>query len=118
MIIKHIGTIVYGHILAYIPETLNTMFGRCEQNCGCCYNIFCFLHKITFNHLTKYCYIETILQSLSFCPANKEMFGLRKRTKATLPELYMMGNFYITLAKIFIIMTALALCYILIAQEK
>ena len=46
------------------------------------------------------------------------MFGLRKRTKATLPELYMMGNFYITLAKIFIIMTAIAICYVLIAQEK
>ena len=29
MVIRHIGTIVFGHILAYIPETLNTMMGRC-----------------------------------------------------------------------------------------
>jgi hypothetical protein len=26
---RHIGTIVFGHVLAYIPETLNTMLGRC-----------------------------------------------------------------------------------------
>lgn len=44
------------------------------------------------------------------------MFGLRKRTKATLPEIYMMGNFYITLAKIFITVCSLCLTYILIAQ--
>lgn len=46
------------------------------------------------------------------------MFGLRKRAKATLPEIYMMGNFYMTLAKIFIIMTALVLNYIILAQQK
>ena len=29
--IRHIGTIVYGHILAYIPETLNTKIGSYER---------------------------------------------------------------------------------------
>lgn len=71
MIAKHIGTIVFGHVLAYIPETLNTMLGRCEKKCGCCYNVACLVHRCTFRHLTKYCYFETILQSLSFCPANR-----------------------------------------------
>lgn len=33
-----------------------------------------------------------------------------------LPEIYMMGNFYITLAKIFIVMSGIIVCYFLIAQ--
>lgn len=28
LIFRHIGTIVFGHVLAYIPETVNTMLGR------------------------------------------------------------------------------------------
>ena len=83
--IRHIGTIVYGHILAYIPETLNTKIGSCEKSCSCLYNVFCFCHRLTFRQLTKYCFIQTTLQSLSFCSSNREMFGLRTRTKATLP---------------------------------
>ena len=85
MVATHIGTIVFGHVLAYIPETFNTMLGRIERKNACCYNVFCLWHRCTFRHLTKYCYIETILQSLPFCPANREMFGLRQRTKAILP---------------------------------
>jgi hypothetical protein len=46
------------------------------------------------------------------------MFGLRQRTKAILPELYMMGNFYITLAKIFCVMAGLIICYFLIANSN
>lgn len=118
LIFIHCGSITFGHIRAYIPETLNTMLGRCENRCGCCYSTFCCLHKITFRRITKYCFSQTILQSLPFCAANQEMFGLRKRTKATLPELYMMGNFYLTLAKIFIILTALILNYLLLIQNK
>ena len=53
----HLGTIVYGHVLAYIPETLNTMLGKCQQNCSCLYYTFCCLHRFTFSQLTKYCYI-------------------------------------------------------------
>ena len=34
-----------------------------------------------------------------------------------LPELYMMGNFYITLAKIFVVMVGLIFCYFFIEQE-
>lgn len=114
---KHFGTIVFGHVLAYVPESLNTLLGRCQRNCGCCYTVCCFCHSCTFRNLTKYSYIETILQSLPFCAANREMFGLRKRTKSMLPELYMMGNFYITLAKIFVVMAGLIICYVLIGQE-
>jgi hypothetical protein len=58
------------------------------------------------------------MQSLSFCPANTEMFGLRKRTKGILPDIYMMGNFYITLAKIFCVMCGLIICYFLIGNSN
>jgi hypothetical protein len=56
MMCRHIGTIAFGHILAYIPETLNTMMGRCEKSNACCYNVFCFCHRIAFRMYTKYCY--------------------------------------------------------------
>jgi|688.fasta_scaffold987748_1 hypothetical protein len=46
------------------------------------------------------------------------MFGLRQRTKGILPELYMMGNFYITLAKIFCVMLGLIICYFLMANSN
>lgn len=71
LIIKHIGTIVFGHVLAYIPETVNTMLGRCEKKSPSCYNVCCLFHRCTFRHLTKYCYFETIMQSLSFCSSNR-----------------------------------------------
>jgi hypothetical protein len=118
MIYKHIGTIVFGHVLAYLPETVNTLMGRCERKYDCCYHTFCIFHKLTFRHLSKYCYFETILQSLPFCSANEEMFGLRERTKASYPAVYMMGNFYITLAKIFCVMCGLVICYFLIANSQ
>jgi hypothetical protein len=118
MIFRHIGTISFGHVLAYVPETLNTMIGRCEKRHECCYNVCCIFHRLTFRQLTKYCYIETILQSLPFCPSNLQMFGLRQRTKALVPEIYMMGNFYITLGKILSVMTGLILCYFLIANSE
>lgn len=56
MICRHIGTIVFGHVLAYIPETVNTMLGRVEKKSPWCYNILCLWHRCTFRHLTKYCY--------------------------------------------------------------
>lgn len=46
------------------------------------------------------------------------MFGLRQRTKALVPEIYMMGNFYITIAKIVCVMVGLILCYFLIANSS
>ena len=94
------------------------MLAKIEKKSPWCYNIICFCHRFTFRHLTKYSYFETILQSLSFCPANTEMFGLRQRTKGILPELYMMGNFYITLAKIFCVMLGLIICYFLMANSN
>lgn len=35
-----------------------------------------------------------------------------------LPDLYMMGNFYMTLSKIFIVMLSIVVSYILIAQMQ
>jgi hypothetical protein len=93
------------------------MLGRCEKSSASCYNIFCFCHRVTFRLLTKYCYFETVMQSLSFSAANREMFRLRQRAKGELPEIYMMGNFYITLAKIFSVMCGLILCYFLMAHS-
>jgi hypothetical protein len=46
------------------------------------------------------------------------MFGLRQRTKGILPDIYMMGNFYITLAKIFCVMCGLIICYFLIGNSN
>lgn len=46
------------------------------------------------------------------------MFGLRQRTKSILPEIYMMGNFYLTIAKIFSVMSGLIICYFLIANSN
>ncbi len=83
--IKHMGTISYGQILSYIPETLNNLLGSCEDSNKGCYTMFCCLHKFTFSKLSKYCYCETILQSDSFCESNIEMYKLRKKTKSVLP---------------------------------
>jgi hypothetical protein len=58
------------------------------------------------------------MQSLSFPAANREMFKLRQRTKGSFPEIYMMGNFYITLAKIFSVMCGITICYFLIAHSS
>lgn len=115
---KHIGSIVFGQILAYVSETLNTKLRQCSRSCACCYNMFCFIHRFTFRNITKYCFIQTTLQSLPFCAANREMVGLKPKARTYFPSLFMMGNFYITLSKIFIIMTTLSLNYVLLAQQK
>ena len=59
----------------------------------------------------------TILQSLSFCPATDEMFSLRKRAKAIIPQIYLMGNFFMTLTKILVTMIGVIVCFILMLQS-
>lgn len=58
------------------------------------------------------------MYSSSFCKASSQVKDIRLTAKHTFPELYMIGNFYITLMKIFIVLTSLIICYFLIAQEK
>lgn len=81
MIFYHIGTISHGHFLAFVPEIGNIILGNCEKWNPLCYYAACFWHCLTLKRFTKYCYFQTILQSLEFSSANREMFGLRKRTK-------------------------------------
>lgn len=71
--VKHIGTIIFGHVLAYIPESINLILNRCQTSCKGCYDFCCVFHRCTFKDLSKYCYSKTVLQSKSFCEANNEM---------------------------------------------
>ena len=107
-----------GSILAYTPDFLNFWLNSCEKSAPSCYNCCCCLHKCTCRKLSKYSHSMTILQSLSFCPATDEMFSLRKRAKSILPQIYLMGNFYMTLAKILLTMVGMVVCYILMLQSN
>ena len=59
----------------------------------------------------------TILQSYGYCQATDEMFSLKKRAKAIIPQIYLMGNFFMTLTKILLTMVGLVVCYILMLQS-
>lgn len=71
MMVRHIGTIVHGFIIAYIPETLNTLISRFEGKSALCYHVLCLWHKFTIRDLSKFCYFQTILQSFQFGIANR-----------------------------------------------
>ena len=58
------------------------------------------------------------MYSDNFCQSSKKMKDIRQTAKHTFPELYMIGNFYITLMKIFIIFTSMILCYFLVSQTS
>lgn len=58
------------------------------------------------------------MYSTNFCQSSKKVKDMREIAKHTFPELYMIGNFYITLMKIFIIFTSVIICYFLIAQNS
>jgi hypothetical protein len=60
----------------------------------------------------------TILQSLDYCPATDEMYSLRRRAKNIIPELYVMGNFFMSLTKILVTMIGVIICYILLLQSN
>lgn len=108
---------MFGSINAYIPEEINSFLRRFEQGCTSLYKCLCCCHRFTIRKLSKYGYCETILQSHSFVEANSEMFELKKRTKATLPELYMEGNFFTTICKTLILMFSLIVVYFLLIQQ-
>jgi hypothetical protein len=52
-----------------------------------------------------------------FCRASSSVRNMRVTAKHTFPELYMIGNFYITLMKIFIILLSLITTYFLIVYN-
>lgn len=118
LIFMHFGTACMGAILAYLPETLSTSFNHLEYDRPGCYNACCCCHKFCCRYLSKYCYIETILQSYAFWPANQQMFYLKRRVKQQVPQLYMMGNFYETAAKTFIVLLSMVVCYLFLITNQ
>ncbi len=68
---RHIGTIVFGSISAYVPQEINSFMRRFEQSCTTVYKFLCFCHRFTIRKLSKYGYCETILQSMNFWDANR-----------------------------------------------
>ena len=117
MVIKHIGSISFGSILGLIPETFNHYLERIERHSACFYFLFFCWHKYMVRYLSKYSFFQVILQSFSFLDANKEMFGLRQRAKKVVPQIYMIGNFYITLCKTCCVIIGLIVCYFLIGNS-
>ena len=68
--------------------------------------------------MVKYCYIKTVLQSHEFGVANKEVNKMLNLSKKTLPELFLLGNFYFYSSAIFIVELAVTVCHFLMMQEK
>lgn len=115
---KHIGTISFGFILAYIPDICNFWMNSFERCAPGCYSCCCCLHKCMCQRLSKYCHSETVLQGLTFIDANQEIYSLRRKTKNMVSELYMMGNFYMTLGKLLVVLFAAVICYILMLETN
>jgi hypothetical protein len=115
--VKHQGSIVFGWILAYIPESFNVLMHQLEEKADGCYRYCCCCHKWLCEDLSKYCYVGTIMYGQSFCKASSTINDIRQTAKHTFPELYMIGNFYITLMKIFVILTGIIICYFLVVQH-
>jgi len=108
---RHLGTIIFGSIYAFIPDSCNFMMNTCQNCAPCCYTVCCCVQDCCCRSLSRYSYIETIMQSEYFTSANTVFFEFRRRVKSTIIELYMMGNFYMTLAKILIVMLGIIHCY-------
>jgi len=115
--VRHMGTIVFGWILAFVPESFNVLMHQCEEKTDCCYRYFCYCHKWLCEDLSKYCYIGTVMYSQPFCRASASVHDVRQTAKHTFPELYMIGNFYITLMKIFVLLVGVVVTYFLVMQH-
>ena len=50
----------------------------------------------------------------SFCRASTSIKNIRAVAKHTFPELYMIGSFFVTVMKIFIILLTMIMAYLLI----
>ena len=54
----------------------------------------------------------------SFCRASNSVRGVRAVAKHTFPELYMIGSFFVTLMKIFIMSITMISAYLLIITHS
>jgi len=66
---KHLGTIIYGSIAAYVPDFVNFWMNSLEKQSYNCYSYLCCLHKCICRKISKYSHSMTILQSLDYCSA-------------------------------------------------
>lgn len=57
------------------------------------------------------------MYSYSFDRAGHSMKDIRATAKHTFPELYMVGNFFVTFMKVFSTLTNLIICYFLMSHE-
>lgn len=58
------------------------------------------------------------MYSHSFCRANGSIRNIRATAKHTFPELYMLGNFFVTLMKIFIMLITIIMAYFMIVGHS
>lgn len=79
-----------------------------------CYNLCCVCHKYVCTSLSKYAYIGTIMYGHSYCRASRSIKNVRAIAKHTFPELYMLGSFFVTIMKIFIISINMMVAYFII----
>lgn len=112
------GTIVFGAVLTYFPDWFNSVMTACEERAEGCYSLFCYCHKLMCQSLSKYCYMGTIMYGHSFCRANGAIRNIRATAKHTFPELYMIGGFFVTLMKIFVMLITITMAYFLIVGHS
>lgn len=118
MSFKHFGTIVFGSILTYYPDTLNEWMHACEESAEGCYSLWCCCHRYLCANLSKYGYLGTVMYGQSFCKASRSITRIRALAKHTFPQLYMMGNLYVTMMKIFTILVTIIVAYFLIISHN
>ena len=94
------------------------MITSCEDKHESCYNVCCCCHKYLCDALSKYCYIGTIMYGHSFCRASTSIKNIRAVAKHTFPELYMIGSFFVTIMKIFIILLTMIMAYFMIITHS
>ena len=112
------GTIIYGSVVAWVPEFLNILSHKCEDSSELCYSMCCCIHKCFCQHISKYSYISTVMYSFSFSQAGQSIKETRAIAKHTFPELYMVGNFFITFMKVFSTLTNLIICFYLMNMQN
>lgn len=73
----HLGTVLYGALVStYTVEALAKLARKVLKNRS---SKPALIQNI--GYLSRYCYIETILECFNFCTANRESYLLRQRIK-------------------------------------
>ena len=83
--VRHIGTIVFGSLLAFFPDFVNSMVNSCEEKVPSCYKYFCCCHKALFEGLSKYSHLGTIMYGHPFCRATRSIRRMRVTAKHSFP---------------------------------